>query len=87
MGGNNMEILTKVADKKGRITLGSKYAKKTFLIEKKKDGTVILKPAEVVPIDEAWLWKNKVAFNKVIEGIEDAQMNKFTEVDIKDYED
>ncbi|KPJ66460.1 MAG: hypothetical protein AMJ45_03875 [Syntrophobacter sp. DG_60] len=82
-----METLTKVADTKGRITLGSEYAKRTFLIEKKEDGIIILKPAEVVPVDEAWLWKNKAAFNKVIEGIEDAQMNKFAEVDLKDYED
>jgi hypothetical protein len=81
-----MEVLTKVADSKGRITLGSKYAKKTFLVEKGEEENFMLRLAEVVPINEAWLWKNKVALKKVMEGIEDVQAGKLRKVDLKDYE-
>jgi hypothetical protein len=80
-----MEISTKVADSKGRITIGSEYAQKTFLVEKDGGETIILKMAEVVPIKEAWLWKNKSAFNKVMEGVEDAQKGRFKKVDLKKY--
>jgi len=82
-----MEILTKVADSKGRITIGSEYAKKTFLVEKNNEDTITLKVAEVVPIKEAWLWKNNSAFNKVMEGLEDAQKGRFKKVDLKKYQD
>ena len=78
-----MEISSKVADSKGRITIGSEYAQKTFLIEKNGGDTIILKMAEVVPIKEAWLWKNKLAFDKVMEGVEDAQKGRFKKVDLK----
>jgi len=81
-----MEVLTKIADSKGRITIGSEYAKKAFLLEKREQDTIILRLAEVVPANEAWLWKNKVAFNKVMEGIEDAHIGKMDKVDLKDYE-
>ena len=81
-----MEVLTKVADSKGRITLGSKYAKKTFLVEKGEEENFMLRLAEVVPINEAWLWKNKVALKKVMEGIDDVQAGKLRKVDLKDYE-
>jgi len=81
-----MEALTKVADSKGRITIGPEYAKKIFLLEKREQDTIILRLAEVVPANEAWLWKNKVAFNKVMEGIGDARIDKLEEVDLKDYE-
>jgi hypothetical protein len=85
-GGDSLETLTKVADAKGRITLGAEYAKKTFLIEKINEDTVTLKLAEVVPRKEAWLWKNKVAFTKVMEGLADAQKGRFEKVDLKKYE-
>ena len=82
-GGEVMEISSKVADSKGRITIGSEYAQKTFLIEKNGGDTIILKMAEVVPIKEAWLWKNKLAFDKVMEGVEDAQKGRFKKADLK----
>jgi hypothetical protein len=82
-----MEILTKVADSKGRITIGSEYAKKTFLVEKNGEDTITLKVAEVVPVKEAWLWKNNSAFAKVMEGVEDAQKGRFKKVDLKKYQD
>jgi hypothetical protein len=82
-----MENLTKVADSKGRVTLGPEYARKIFLVEKEDKDTITLKLAEVVPTREAWLWKNKGAFTKVMEGMEDAQKGRFEKVDLKKYED
>jgi hypothetical protein len=82
-----MEVLTKVADSKGRLTIGSEYAKKTFLVEKISRDTITLKIAEVVPAREAWLWKNNSAFDKVMEGVEDAQKGRFKKVDLKKYKD
>ncbi|MBA4392041.1 MAG: hypothetical protein C0407_00645 [Desulfobacca sp.] len=82
-----MESVTKVADAKGRITLGSEYAKKIFLVEKNTEDTITLKLAEVVPIKEVWLWKNKSAFTKVMEGLEDAQKGRFEKIDLKKFED
>lgn len=39
----------KVADQKGRITLGSKYAGKHFAVREEEDGTAILIPVLLVP--------------------------------------
>jgi len=39
----------KVADQKGRITLGSKYAGKRFAVREEADGTAILTPVLIVP--------------------------------------
>ena len=81
-----MNISAKTADSKGRITIGSEYAQKTFLLEKNGETTIILKLAEVVPAKEAWLWKNDQAFNRVIEGIQEARQGKLKKLDLKKYE-
>ncbi|MFH0787344.1 MAG: hypothetical protein V2B13_06975 [Pseudomonadota bacterium] len=78
-----MELISKVTDAKGRIALGAEYAGKTFLIEKEGEETIILRFAEVVPAREAWLWKNKKAFDRVMEGIDDARKGKFKPLAIK----
>jgi hypothetical protein len=77
---------TKTADAKGRITIGSEYAQKTFLLEKNGETTIILRLAEVVPTREAWLWKNEHAFNQVKQGIRDAQEGKTKIIDLKKHE-
>jgi hypothetical protein len=82
-----METQTKIADAKGRINLGPEYAKKTFLVEKENEETITLKLAEVVPVKEAWLWKNPSAFSRVMEGLEDAQKGRFEKIDLKKFED
>jgi hypothetical protein len=42
----------KVADQKGRVTLGSKYAGKRFAVREEADGTAILTPVLIVPEKE-----------------------------------
>ena len=68
-------------------SLGPRYARKTFLVEKGEGEIIVLKLAEVVPVDEAWLWRNGEAFRAVTERIEDAQKARLGELDQKAYEE
>lgn len=63
----------KSTDKKGRLSLGSQCAEFEYLMETKKDGTIILKPAVTVPVGEAWLWQNKEASKAVQIGLSQAR--------------
>ena len=58
----------KVADQKGRITLGSKYAGKHFAIQEGGDGTATLIPVLVVPEREQPLTSGRLAeaFNALV---------------------
>jgi hypothetical protein len=51
----------KVADQKGRITLGSKYAGKRFSVREEADGTAILTPVLIVPEREKPLTSRRLA--------------------------
>jgi hypothetical protein len=65
-------MIAKQVDSKGRIALDKSYAGCTMLVERRDDGTVVLRPAVTVPASEAWLWKNKRALAMVQEGLDDA---------------
>lgn len=67
----------KKIDSKGRLLLGEKFANQNVIIETQDDGTLLLKPAIVVPIAEAWLYKNKSAFQSVKRGLEQASKKEF----------
>ena len=69
-------MTTKQVDSKGRITLDKTYANSMMLVDEQDDGTVILRPAVVVPAREAWLWKNKKALKMVLDGIDEARRGK-----------
>lgn len=69
----------KKIDAKGRLLLGEKFANQSVIIETQKDGTILLKPAVVIPITEAWLYKNKSAFQSVKRGLEQASSGQFAE--------
>ena len=64
-------------DAKGRLLLGEEYANQDVIMETQADGSLLLKPAAVVPIAEAWLYKNKSAFQSVRRGLEQAAARKF----------
>ncbi len=61
--------VNRVADSKGRISLGDKFSGKQFIVEEKANGEILLKPAVTVPIQEEWLWKNMDAMKKVQTGL------------------
>lgn len=69
-------MLPKQVDSKGRITLDREYAGYTMLVETRKDGTIVLRPAVTVPANEAWLWKNKRALALVLGGLDEARERK-----------
>lgn len=65
-------MIPKQVDSKGRIALDKSYAGSTMLVERRDDGTIVLRPAVTVPANEAWLWKNKKALAMVQEGLDEA---------------
>jgi hypothetical protein len=66
-------MIPKQVDSKGRIALDKSYAGSTMLVERRDDGTIVLRPAVTVPANEAWLWKNKQALAMVQAGLEQAR--------------
>ena len=70
-------MVTKVVDSKGRVALGAEFAGKTVIIERER-GQIIIKPAVVLPENEAWLFKNAQAKQAVLSGIEEARQGKFS---------
>ena len=70
-------MTTKVADSKGRVTLGGKFANRTVLVEEVDETEVRVTLARVIPEREAWLWKNKKALAMVLAGIEGARKRRF----------
>lgn len=69
-------MIAKRVDIKGRITLDKSYAGLTMLIDRRDDGTIVLRPAVTVPANEAWLWKNKKALAMVQAGIKEAKTGR-----------
>ncbi len=65
-------MLPRQVDSKGRIALDKAYAGSTMLVERRGDGTILLRPAVTVPAPEAWLWKNKQALARVQAGLAEA---------------
>ena len=51
----------KVADTKGRVTLGARFAGKRFSIREEADGTAILTPVVVLPESESLLTQRSLA--------------------------
>jgi len=70
-------MIPKQVDSKGRIVLDKSYAGSTMLVERRDDGTIVLRPAVTVPANEAWLWKNKKALAMVQAGLEQARKRQF----------
>lgn len=71
-------MTTKIADSKGRVALGSRFAHCTFIIDDSDVGKIILKPAVAIPAQEAWLYENQTALNLVRQGLAQAREGKFS---------
>lgn len=68
---------TRLADGKGRVTLGAKFANRHLIIDEIGEGEVLIRRAVVVPEGEVWLMENNEAKDLVIKGIEEAKNNDF----------
>ena len=71
-----MAGVAKKLDSKGRLVLGPEYANATVLIEQVAEGEFRVKAAAIVPIREAWLFKNAEALKLVSAGLEQAKTGK-----------
>jgi hypothetical protein len=69
-------MTTKTADGKGRVTLGSRFANRTVLVEDVDATEVRITLAEVIPQREVWLYKNPKAKASVLRGLEQAKAGK-----------
>jgi hypothetical protein len=67
----------KVADAKGRVLLGTRVAKQPVQVEERGPGEWTIRLVEVVPIKEAWLFKNPEALRRVQQGVQQAQKREF----------
>ena len=64
---------TKSADKKGRVTLGERFANRTVIVKQVSDTEVSIELATVVPDSELWLHKNAAAVASVQRGLRQAR--------------
>jgi hypothetical protein len=69
-------MTTKTADGKGRITLGSRFANQTVIVEDVDATEVRITLAQVIPQRELWLHKNPKAKASVLRGLEQARTGK-----------
>ena len=66
-------MTTKIADAKGRVTLGERFANRTVIVEEIDDTEVRVTLARVIPEREAWLFRNPKAKAAVLKGIAQAK--------------
>ena len=69
-------MTTKTVDSKGRISLGSRFANQTVIIEDVDPTEVRVTLAQVVPQREVWLHKNPKAKASVLRGLAQATAGK-----------
>jgi predicted transcriptional regulator len=70
-------MTTKIADSKGRISLGSRFANQTVIVEEVDAMEVRVILAQVVPQREMWLSKNSAAKTSIARGLAQAQAGQF----------
>jgi hypothetical protein len=69
-------MTTKTADSKGRISLGSRFANQTVIIEEVDSTEIRVTLAQVIPQREIWLHKNPAAKASVSRGLAQAKAGK-----------
>lgn len=72
-------MITKTTDSKGRLSLGKRFANRTFIIEETADMELRLQPARIIPEREAWLYENEVAKASVLKGLAQAKAGQFSQ--------
>lgn len=72
-------MVIKLADKKGRIVLGPRFADKMVLIDDSDPDRIVVTPAVAIPEREAWLYQNQEALDLVRKGLAEAQSGKFSD--------
>ena len=71
------EIAEVKADSKNRVALGKQGIKATiYKVYRNALGQFLLDPQVTIPAYEQWLFKNKVANQKVLRGLDDARKGR-----------
>lgn len=73
-----MNTTTRMADGKGRVALGARFANQTVLVEEVDSTEVRVTIARVIPEREMWLHRNPTARDLVRRGVEEAQAGDFS---------
>jgi len=71
-------VVTKNADKKGRVTLGPGVANRLVSITKLSESEFVVKLVRPVPEDEAWLYENPKALASVRKGLRQAREGRLS---------
>jgi hypothetical protein len=70
-------MITKILDKKGRLSLGPRFANQLVIVDDSDSTRIVITPAKVVPEHEAWLYHNEEALKSVLTGIQQAQNDRY----------
>lgn len=68
----------KTTDRKGRVTLGQRFANRQVIVQKLNESEVVIKLARVIPEREAWLYENPEALAAVRTGLAQARGGKLS---------
>ena len=71
-------MTTKLADAKGRVALGPRFANQTVIVDEIDPTEVRVTVAAVLPQRELWLRSNADAKASVLRGLAQARRGKFT---------
>jgi len=72
-------MTTKTLDAKGRVTLGLQFAGQTVEIDDSNPRCILIKPVVMIPVEEAWLYKNETARDRVRDGLAEARRGEFVD--------
>ena len=70
-------MTTAQVDKKGRLTLGRRFAGKIVIVTEIDDSTVKVTATMAIPERKVWLYKNKSALASVQRGLNQARKRRF----------
>ena len=71
---------TKIADSKGRVALGPRFANQTVIVEEVDPTEVPITITAVVPQRELWLHQNPAAKEAVLRGLVQARLGKCSKI-------
>lgn len=69
-------MITKTANGKGRLTLGSRFANQTVIVDEVDATKVRITLAQVIPKREVWLHKTSKTKAAVLRGLQQAKAGK-----------
>jgi hypothetical protein len=69
---------TRIADKKGRLFLGSPFAGRMVIINDSDPNRIVITQVVAIPEHEAWLFRHDEARKRVLAGLDQARKREFS---------